>query len=55
MRSITPAFETHGKRRRLVGFRATIDGYELPGLFGSYLEAERAIDAYVYETLRRAA
>lgn len=54
-RSITPVFETIGKRRRLAGFRAEIDGYELPGLFGSYSEAERAIDDYVYETLRRAA
>jgi hypothetical protein len=40
--------------RQTKDFRAMVDDV-LIGFFGSYLEAERACDDYVYETLRRAA
>ena len=52
MKTITPIFETRGKRRRLVAFRACYDGFEI-GEFDTAREAERAIDEWLHEGLRR--
>jgi hypothetical protein len=46
------AFETRGKRRKLVGHRACYDGFVI-GEYETRTEAELALDEYVYEGLRR--
>jgi len=52
MRTIEIIFETRGKRRFLVGFRAFYNGHEV-GEFETAREAGLALDAYVFEGLRR--
>jgi hypothetical protein len=47
---ITPIFETIGKRRRLIGFDASYNG-EVIGRYDTERDAEKALDAWVYEEL----
>jgi hypothetical protein len=47
---IIPIFETIGKRRKLVGFDAFY-GDQLVGRFDTQRDAEKALDAWVYEEL----
>lgn len=54
MKEITPLFETIGKRRKLIGFRATYGTIEV-GTFDTHAEAEQALDRFVYDELTRVA
>jgi hypothetical protein len=54
MKEITPLFETIGKRRKLIGFRATYGAVEV-GTFDTHAEAEAALDRFVYDELTRVA
>jgi hypothetical protein len=53
MKTITPLFIQRGKRRKLDGFLAEYDGYEV-GIFDTERQAEKALDEYALETLQRA-
>ena len=53
-KTITPLFETIGKRRKLIGFRATYGTIEV-GTFDTHAEAEQALDRFVYDELTRVA
>jgi hypothetical protein len=53
MKLITPIFELIGKRRRLVGFDASYNGFII-GRFDDRDAARAALDAYVYEELAAA-
>jgi transcription elongation factor Elf1 len=49
-KTITPLFETIGKRRKLIGFRATYGAVEV-GTFDTHHEAEVTLDELVFELL----
>lgn len=50
--TITPVYEMQGKRRRMVGFEATIGSYTLPNLFDTPQEAEDAANEYASDAIR---
>lgn len=50
MKLITPVFQTIGKRKKLIGFEASYDGFVI-GRFDDRESARAALDAYVYEAL----
>lgn len=54
-KSIEPAFITDGRRRRLVGYDAWLDGRQVVWGANSYVDAERALDGLVYDELVRTA
>lgn len=52
---IEPAFITDGRRRRLVGYDAWLDGRQVVWGANSYIDAERTLDGLAWDELVRTA
>lgn len=54
VKHISAVYKTVGKRRKLVGFVAEVDGYSLGIVFDTREDAQAAADAAVYDRLAKA-